>query len=271
MSSPWFALQRGRGASPRRLYCVPYAGAGHTVYRHWRALLNDDIELALVKLPGRADRYRDPRPDQLVDVAAQLADAVAEAQAAAPAQPYALFGHSMGALIAFEAARRLAYDHGVPPAALFVSGRRAPSLPQRAAPVSGAGDAELLRYVRSLGGFPDALLEHPEVTAFFLAGLRADFAWCETHRHVEGQRLPCPLTVYTGAQDPGVPTEDCAAWAACTDAAFALRCFPGGHFFLFQHEAQVLEDLQRRWPASARNGAPGDFPAPPMDLVHPTF
>lgn len=242
MSQHWFSVLPGSRAPLCRLYCLPYAGAGHTAYRHWRPLLSDQLELALAKLPGRGDRYKDPRPASIAELADQIADAIASQGP----HRFALFGHSMGALTAFEVARRLVQRHGLAPEALFVSGRRAPTAPGSLSKVLQLDDDGFLAHVRAMGGFPDELLAHEEAVAFFLPIIRADFVWVDQHRHQPGPPLPCPIAVFGGTNDGSAPVELLAGWSQETNAGCSTELYEGGHFFLFPHQQAVLARVQQQ-------------------------
>ncbi|MCW7537073.1 alpha/beta fold hydrolase [Aquabacterium sp. A7-Y] len=241
MQHRWFSLLGGARAPQVRLYCLPYAGAGHTIFRPWGALVSDALELALVKLPGRGERYREPRPATL----AGLADSIADAIAAEAPHRFALFGHSMGALMAFEVARRLSHDLGRPPEALFVSGRRAPGSPASLAPLLQLDDAGFLRHVHAMGGFPDELLANQDAVDYFLPILRADFAWCEQHRDRPRPPLPCPIVVYGGRDDSTAPPALLQGWAGQSSAGCRIELYDGGHFFLFPQQDGLLRSIQQ--------------------------
>jgi medium-chain acyl-[acyl-carrier-protein] hydrolase len=153
--------------------------------------------------------------------------------------PFAFFGHSMGAAVAYEAARRCAAD-GRPPRHLFVSGRRAPQLPADWPVTYDLPDAEFVEYLRSLNGTPAEVFDHPELLELMLPLLRADFSVVETYRYLPGPALDCPVTAFGGAGDVEVGRAEVEAWAAQTTAAFAARVVPGDHFFLNDPQARAL-------------------------------
>lgn len=240
----WFSvLSTGPVPAAQRLYCFPYAGAGHTVCQHWRELLPAGIELALIKLPGRGARFNEPLEGSLQALADALAEAIASAQAApeAPAQ-FALFGHSMGALLAFETARRL-QARGDSPAVLFVSARTAPAQHGWRGRVSDLPAEQFLAVLRGMNGLPAELLANPEWLDFFLPILRADFALCEDYRYRPDAPLDCPIHVLAGERDDSVPRELLRGWAEEGQHGCNTWLFPGGHFYLFEHERPVLRLL----------------------------
>lgn len=242
--SPWFSvLSRGNVPAAVRLYCFPYAGAGHTVFQHWRALLGSDIELALVKLPGRGARFGEPQADSLDELAAALAAAITEAHEGP--EDFAFFGHSMGALLAFETARAL-LKRGLSPTALLVSARTAPVAHGWRERLSDLPDAAFLEVIRGMNGLPQEVLDNPEWLALFLPIIRADFALCEDYRYRPGLPLNCPIEVLAGRDDTGVPLPLLDGWAGETRAGCQTRTFPGGHFYLFERENELLELIQRQ-------------------------
>lgn len=242
--SPWFSvLPRGNTRAALRLYCFPYAGAGHTVFQHWRAQLPGDIELALIKLPGRGARFSEPQADSLDELAEALAGAIAEVGEGL--DHFAFFGHSMGALLAFETARAL-LKRGLSPTALLVSARTAPSAHGWRERLSDLPDAAFLEVIRSMNGLPQEVLDNPEWLALFLPIIRADFALCEDYRYRPGLPLACPIGVLAGRDDASVPLPLLDGWAGETRAGCQTRLFPGGHFYLFEREAELLGLIQRQ-------------------------
>lgn len=219
------------------LYCVPHAGAGASVYRRWADRL--DAAVVGVQPPGREQRRRDPA---MPDVAA-AGRAVAEAIAARPG-PFTLFGHSLGALIAFEAARVLV-GVGRSPERLIVSGARAPQLPRT--PGALLTDAQLLDRLKELGGTPAQLFDYPELLDLFVPVVRADFALVGGYRYAAGAPLALPVAALGGVSDPEVPRADLLAWRAQAGGAFEAALFPGGHFFLHE-EGAALGAIARMLP-----------------------
>ncbi len=242
------------GPNPRaalRLFCFPYAGGGATVFRRWPASLPDSVEVCAVRLPGREGRLREPAVDRL----APLLDMLASALLPALDRPFAFFGHSMGALTAFELARRLRRDGWPGPRHLFVSGRIAPHL-RRAQCWHTLPDPQLLAELRRLGGTPRQVLEHPELMRMLLPMLRADFAVLETYVHHPEAPLDCPISAFGGLEDEVAKREQIEEWAAHTRAEFRLRMLPGNHFFLHSAEARLLQMLADD--LASLSGAPPD-------------
>lgn len=232
-SHPWIAHARPRPEARLRLFCLPYAGGNASIFRAWGQRLPAEVEVMPVELPGRASRFREP-PLRRVDEAVEKLEA-----ALSPLfdRPFAFFGHSMGALLAFELARRLRRTGGPEPVALFVSARRAPHLPPEEDPVHGLPDGEFFERLRELNGTPEEALQHPELMQMLLPLLRADFELNETYEFAPGEALACAVAAMGGLGDPEVTREHLEAWRQHTSGPFSLRMFAGDHFYLNQRPA----------------------------------
>ncbi|MFE0171690.1 thioesterase II family protein [Streptomyces sp. NPDC059002] len=233
--SDWIRCFHPTPEAATRLLCFPHAGGSASAYHPFSAAVSGAVEPLVVQYPGRQDRHGEPFAER----ADEIVDAVLGALPQRPGDaPLALFGHSMGAVIAYETARRLTAE-GRPPVALFVSGRQAPSMPQRYAgprPARELTDAELLEDMRQLSGTADELLDDPDLLPLILPPMRADYQLLDDHVHREGPRLDCPVVVLTGESDPRVTLEGAQAWAQETrSASFDCHVLAGGHFFLDAH------------------------------------
>ncbi|MEU1517118.1 thioesterase domain-containing protein [Streptomyces sp. NPDC005811] len=238
----WLRVHPCRAPRPaRRLVCLPHAGGTAHLFHTWPARLPDDTELLAVRYPGRQDRLAEP----CVEDMDHLADAVTEALAPFTGLPLTLFGHSMGSAVAYEVARRLE-SRGVRPAHLLVSGRAAPHR-ARPAGVRHGDDAALLTLIRSLGDHQSEAYDIPELRDLLLPALRADYRLIEAYRPTRPLPLRAPVTAYTGRDDLTCPPEAVRAWAELTaPGRFALRAFPGDHFYLVPHEADLVADIATR-------------------------
>ncbi|HKT00925.1 MAG TPA: alpha/beta fold hydrolase [Rugosimonospora sp.] len=236
----WLRCYRPRPAARLRLVCFPYATGSATFYRSWAGALPEHVELVAVQYPGRLDRISEPCvPDMetMVDTVAGVLPPVLD-------RPVALFGHSMGAAIAFEVAHRLRARYGVDPVRLYVSGRPAPEYHENGVKHRGPDDvlwAELSR----LGGTSAEVLDHADLRAALMPALRGDYRLIETYRPVPAQPLPCPITALLGDADPEVTPVQAGAWAGHTTAGLTLKVFPGNHFYLVDHRAAVLAEVVR--------------------------
>jgi pyochelin biosynthetic protein PchC len=237
--APWLMRFSARPWARARLVCLPHGGGSAGFYRSWARRMPSDVEVIAVQYPGRMNRLAEARIDSMEP----MADEVAEVLEAHIRPPYALFGHSMGAAIAFEVALRLERDDRLPPSRLFVSGRGGPSR-HRPGRRHLASDSALVRYLRILGGTEGAVFDQPEMWPVLLPLLRADFKLSETWEPDPSARVRCPLTAFTGDQDPEVDIDRARAWALATDSEFRLRVLAGNHFYLLEHEASMLEEIR---------------------------
>jgi medium-chain acyl-[acyl-carrier-protein] hydrolase len=236
-ATPWLIRPLPRPDARMRIFCFPHAGVGASAYRPWAALFPKSVEVVAVQPPGRENRLREPA----IDTVPGLIDACVEAMDGSLDRPYAMFGHSMGACLAYEVARRLRDDRRPLPDRLFVSGRRAPSQPPTDPPLHPLDDADFVDEIqRRYGGIPAEVLKHDELVALLLPTLRADIRALETHLHVPSEPLRVAIHAFGGAQDPCVSADALGAWRLETDAGFGLRIFPGGHFYHQTATAEVV-------------------------------
>jgi pyochelin biosynthesis protein PchC len=224
-----------------RLVCLPHAGGSASFFRPWRLHLAPDVELYAVQYPGRLDRIADPCLDDMDEVAGAICAALAPLMD----RPVALFGHSLGATIGYEVARRLPARTGRAPVRLFVSGRPGPERLRRGTRHLWPDDA-LWATIGTLGGTRSEVLADAELQRAFLPALRSDYRLAERYRPAPGPRLGCPVTALIGDADTEVDAAEAGSWAQVTDAGFSLRSFPGDHFYLLPRQADVLAEVQRR-------------------------
>ena len=188
-------------------------------------------------LPGRESRiWEEPYTDLGI-----LAYDLAEALAPAIDRPFAIFGHSMGALIAFALARQLRQRSGLTPLHLFASACRAPQSPDLDPPLHGLPEDEFLSRLRAMNYGPDEIYNHPQFLEILLPTVRADYCLCENYEYRSERPLECPITVFGGLEDRRVTAADLDAWSIQTAARFRRVMFPGGHLFLHHHEPAVAD------------------------------
>jgi medium-chain acyl-[acyl-carrier-protein] hydrolase len=215
-------------ARPRvRLFCFPPAGVGATLFRAWQSEVLDGIQVCGVQLPGRGDRFAEPPFTQLEP----LVDAIASHIRPLLDLPVAFFGHCMGALVAFELARRLR-DDGQEPIHLIVSALPSPRLLAQTPPLHRLPAEEFIAALVDLNGVPDDVLANRKLVDLMLPTLRADFEMCETYAYRPGRPLGCRISAYCGRRDPRCPANLVAAWQAETSGRFTSRFFQGDHFFI---------------------------------------
>lgn len=234
-------IRRAPRQAPRlRLFCFPHAGAGASAFGEWPSLLPEDIEVAAIALPGREDRLT----EQAATHTTALIRALTQAIRPYLGQPLAFFGHSGGALLAFELARVMRQRLRTEPVHLFLSGQPAPQVPQPA-PIHALPDAEFSGRIRELGGIHPDVLADEQALNMMMVAVRADFALWENHEYKPGKPLAAPITAFGGESDPRTGTGDLDAWAEHTTGTFRLRMFPGGHFFVNDERDALLDDIVR--------------------------
>jgi medium-chain acyl-[acyl-carrier-protein] hydrolase len=205
------------------------------------------MDVCPVELPGHGRRVSEPP----VRDARELAAAISSALVPFLDVPFALFGHSMGALLAFEVAQTLRRRGAAEPECLFVSGRGAPQAPVERRRLSELPDAPFVDEVKKLNGTPPELFEDAELAELVLPILRADFALCESYRYEPLGPLTCPLVAFGGIEDAGVTRTSLLAWREQTTASFTLRMMPGDHFFIRTATTAVLDEVSSRLEAAA--------------------
>jgi surfactin synthase thioesterase subunit len=223
-----------------QLVCLPHAGGSASYFFPLSQLLSPDIEVLAVQYPGRQDRRDEPFIDTIPD----LADEVTEVLEGWIDRPFALFGHSMGAVLGYEVARRLDGRGGPDPLCLFASGRRAPSR-YRSGTVHLSDDAGVVAELRRVGGTDHRFLGDRELLAAILPATRNDYKAVETYKWAPGPRLACPISVLVGDSDPQTTVDEAAAWAEHSTGAFDIRVFSGGHFYLDAHRTEIAAEISR--------------------------
>lgn len=240
-TNSWFITLKPNPRARLRLFCFPYAGSGAKIYHTWAEQLPSDVEVYLARLPGREGRLREVPLTRLTS----LVDLINSEIRPLLNKPFAFFGHSMGAIVAFELARILRRENGLEAEHLFISGRRAPQLPRDEPITYHLPDPEFTQALRDLNGTPNAVLEHPELMNLMMPLLRADFEVCQTYSFEPQAPLTCSMTIFGGLQDRDVPRESLVAWREQTTSPCNVRMLPGDHFFLHSSQALLLRVLNR--------------------------
>ncbi|AEW95933.1 MULTISPECIES: thioesterase II family protein [Streptomycetaceae] len=224
------------------LVCFPHAGGSASAYFPFSKLLSPGVEVLAVQYPGRQDRRWEP-PARSVE---ELADAVAAVLHTNLTGRFALFGHSMGAAVAFEVARRLEREQGLRPAALFCSARRAPTVRLPAVWERVPGDEDVVAELRKLSGTDAAILDNPDLLRIFLPVIRADYQVAGGYLAGPDATVDCPITVLAGDRDPETSLAEARGWAAHTKGEFDMHVYPGGHFFIEEHRPAMAEVVAGR-------------------------
>ncbi|GAA4004603.1 alpha/beta fold hydrolase [Allokutzneria multivorans] len=238
MSPRWLRCRTPRAAARTRLVCFPHAGGSASFFGTWGAGLPQDVELWAVQFPGREDRIADAVPASMAEVVAGvLADLGPLLD-----RPLALFGHSMGAVAAYEVARALE-ARGEAPTRVFASARHAPD-ELVGGDIHLRDDAGLVEEVVRVGGAgAEVLKANPELWPVFLPAIRADYRVEETYRHLAGAPLRAPITAVVGEDDSEVTPAQAERWSDFTTGGFDLRVVPGDHFYPVRHNAMLLDLL----------------------------
>lgn len=241
---PWIKNYGARGTPRVRLVCFAHSGGRASFYRDWPPGLPGDCQLWAVQYPGRAERLQEP----FVSEMSALATAVTGVLLRHQDLPLVLFGHSMGASVAYEVARRMAFRAPDVVRHLIVSGRPAP----HCQPIVAEGDMthlrddeEIIARLKELGGSDPGLLDDPDLRPLVLPAVRNDYRLIENYRAAAGPRLPIPLTALTGEADTDVDPEDVRAWERTGSGGFTFTSFPGGHFYLIARQAEVTAEISR--------------------------
>lgn len=236
-------LRFPRPDAPRRLFCFAYAGGHGGVFASWRERLGTDVEVIGMQLPGHGARLAEAPRTELLDVAAEAARVIA---AEDDPRPYALFGHSLGAVLAFETARRLAGLRSTRPSHLFVSACEGPrGLGYTDKSLHLLPDDALVQRLREFNGTPPEVLGHQALMRLMLPILRADFAMLGSYRYREAGPLDVPMTIFGGRHDHTTPADVLESWVDETTRRARTVWIDGDHFFINSHRDALLGEIRR--------------------------
>jgi len=214
--------------NPRlRLFCFPYSGGAAHVYSKWHEKLPSDVEVIAIQYPGRSSRFIEPLVTSMADMVRGAYDGIQHLLD----RPFALFGHSLGAAIAFELCRKLEQD-GQKPVFLFPSGRNAPHIDTDREEIHSLGEAEFTEEIRNFNGTPKEVLDNPELMELMIPILRADFTISETYTFQDGPKLNTPIRAFGANSDPHVQEEGVIGWGEYGQGDFKSHIFEGHHFFI---------------------------------------
>jgi surfactin synthase thioesterase subunit/acyl carrier protein len=235
----WLPLVTTKPQVRFRIFCLPYAGAGISYFRSWLEEPLPEIEICPIRLPGRESRLGEAALTRLKPLVATLTPILKPYLD----KPFAFFGHSMGALLSFELTRELRRRDWPCPVHLFVSGSRAPQLPDPEPPIHRLPEPKFIEKLKQLKGIPEEIMEDSEMMKLFLPALRADFALLETYFYVKDKPFDFPITAFGGLQDSKVSQEELAAWQEQSLGQFTLQMFSGDHFFLHHQQKPIVQTI----------------------------
>ena len=241
-SKSWIVRPKVKLQTPLlRLFCLPYAGGSASMFYTWSTRLPAEVEVCAVQLPGRERRLNESPFTCLPPLVQALASAL---------QPYldvpfAIFGHSTGAIVSFELIRQLRREKAPAPQYLFVSARRAPQLPATEPPIHQLPDAAFIEKLRRYQGTPEAILRDEKIMEIVMPTLRADLALNETYVYNSEPPIDCPISAFGGLQDREVSRDDLSLWRDQTTSHFTLQMFPGNHFFLHSEVEALLSVISQ--------------------------
>ncbi|RZU54195.1 surfactin synthase thioesterase subunit [Krasilnikovia cinnamomea] len=240
-TTSWIRRFRTGPDQDRRLVCFPHAGGAATFFHPVAMRFGPAVDVVALQYPGRQDRRSEP----MIEDIATLADRIADELLRLSDKPSVFFGHSMGAVLAFETAWRLERRGTHAPRAVMVSGRRAPSAHRPDHQVYLRDDEGLLAELKLLNGTAMNLMEDEEVRRMTLPAVRNDYRAIETYRCAPGRVTAAAITTLTGTDDPQTTVAEAAKWREFTTGEFRLATFPGGHFFLAEQPGPVLDEVER--------------------------
>jgi medium-chain acyl-[acyl-carrier-protein] hydrolase len=238
-TNPWLPALPAEG-DEIRLFCLPYAGAGASVYRGWSRLFAENTGVYPIQFPGRENRIEEPPFSTMEELVDRLSSAIRPCLN----RPFAFFGHSIGARIAFELTRNLRKQWNLRPQHLIVSGSRAPHIPEPK-PLHHLSDDEFVEELRRFSGTPEEVLRNRELMEMFIPVLRADFSVDETYLHAQDEPLDCPITAFGGTKDREANRQELEAWAIHTRAGFGFEMIEGDHFFLHSQRDALVRSVSR--------------------------
>ncbi len=238
--NPWIVYSRRTSSAALRLFSFAHAGGGSAAFRGWHERLGDQIELGYVQLPGRESRLRETPYASIPELIPTLVDAIAPQMD----RPFAFYGHSLGARIAFEAARELRRRGLAEPAHLFVAACHAPQIPWPHPPMHGLAMRPFLREVlKRYGGIPQQVLEDEELCALLAPALQADVTMIETVAYTPEPPLGCGISAFGGLRDAMVEKSTLQTWQTQTRGSFHLEMLPGDHFFPHVVQSRLPESI----------------------------
>lgn len=239
MNNKWIVVPNPRPAAKIILLCFPFAGGSSNSFRSWAGILPPSVELWAIELPGHGSRLSEPLVENIEDLIVPLSEGIVGSLE----KPFAIFGHSMGALLGFEVALYLQNHFQKIAEHVFLSGHGAPGTPRHEPEIHHLPKPQFLAKIKEYNGTPQEVLENEELMDLMFPILKADFKLCETYRHNNSGKLQAPITALGGIQDPSITRQDMEQWAQFTSSSFNVRFFPGDHFYLLHHKINLLKAI----------------------------
>lgn len=241
MGSSWIASFSPNPHAETSLFCFPYAGGNPSIYRDWHRYLPSSLEVCPIQLPGHGARMEEKPFFEIKPLINELANFFTDFSFQ---KKSIFFGHSLGALIAFELVREIKKRGGVEPSLFIASSCSAPHWPMvKTNDFSTLPDASLIEYLRQLGGTPEEVLKDTALMKLFLPMIRADLKLTETYLYEEGELLSCPILACGGEHDSRVSLESLKAWDKQTSSTFKMQIFSGDHFYLHSSKEALLRKI----------------------------
>lgn len=235
MKSRWLVCPQPNPNAAARLFLFPYAGGAPSSFNKWAAEFSNDIEVSIIHYPGRGSRFNEPPIKELSVLVEEIANAIQPELD----EPFFFFGHSLGAVLAFEVARRVPQ-----PQILFVSACGAPHIPNPNRPIHELSDSEFIKSLQELNGLPAEVANNAELMELLLPTLRADFEAIENYKYISREhRLDCPIIAFGGENDSHVDRARLDAWEHHTNNNFKSKIFPGDHFFINTARRSVIDSM----------------------------
>lgn len=235
--NPWYLEYKKNPKAAIRLFCFHHSGGGASAYYPWVESLSPYIEMIPIQLPGRENRFAEPLTNNLEDIV----NALTEGFYLYKEKPFFVFGHSLGGLITFEFIKSIHQRYSLYPRHIIISATKAPHMPFRMKALSPLGNKALKEELKVYNGIDESILNNDELLDLFLPIIRNDFSISERYRSVDVVSLPCNILHLSGNQDVSVNQEEIQAWRAYTTGNFEHISFPGGHFFIKDHQKDIIK------------------------------
>lgn len=222
-----------------RLVCFAYAGGGLATFLNWQDILPDELELAIVQLPGKGSRLL----EEPIDSMPILVDLISTELAKFSDRPLVFFGHSLGASVAYEVIRDFESKGWQLPSLFIASARRAPTLAHSKPPIHALDDRNFKSELSKLGGTPEEILNNDAVMSMVMPGLRADFKIAETYQNPNLAEITSPIALFYGSEDE-TSLKECQDWLPLFQQNSGIHQFKGGHFFIDETPQIVVKKIE---------------------------